>query len=59
MTVALPGLFSYFFFVYSTDLPKVVTPVLFLLFIALWFTLRGDLFNALPCVILFLCFQSF
>ena len=24
--------------------------------VALWFILRGDLFNVLPCVILFLCF---
>ena len=39
--VALPGLFSY--------------P--FLLFVALWFILRGDLFYVLPCVILFLCFS--
>ena len=33
-------------------------PVLVLLCIALWFTLRGDLFYVLPCVILFLCFFS-
>ena len=25
--------------------------------VALWFTLRGDLFYVLPCVILFLCFS--
>ena len=31
--------------------------VLVLLFIALWFILRGDLFYVLPCVILFLCFS--
>ena len=30
-------------------------PVLVLLFVALWFILRGDLFYVLPCVILFLC----
>ena len=30
--------------VYSTDRSKVVVPVLVLLFIALWFILRGDLF---------------
>ena len=30
----------------------------FLLFVALWFILRGDLFYVLPCVILFLCFFS-
>ena len=29
----------------------------FLLFFALWFSLRGDLFYVLPCVILFLCFS--
>ena len=28
-----------------------------LLFVALWFILRGDLFYVLPCVILFLCFS--
>ena len=32
--------------------------VLVLLFVALWFILRGYLFYAFPCVILFLCFQS-
>ena len=32
-------------------------PVLVLLFVALWFILRGDLFYVLPCVILFLCFS--
>ena len=31
--------------------------VLGLLFVALWFILRGDLFYVLPCVILFLCFS--
>ena len=31
----------------------------FLLFVALWFIQRGDLFYVLPRVILFLCFQSF
>ena len=67
--VALPGLFSYlfcdcgtpwtfsYFFVYSTDRPKAVVPVLVLLFVALWFILQGDLFYLLPCVILFLCFS--
>ena len=43
--------------VYSTDRSKAVTPVLVLLFVALWFILRGDLFYVLPCVILFLCFS--
>ena len=51
--VALPGLFSYFF--YSTDRSKAVLPVLVLLFVALLFIPRGDLFYVLPCVILFLC----
>ena len=35
--------------VYSTDRSKAVVPVL--LFVALWFILRGDLFYVLPCVI--------
>ena len=34
-----------------------VVPLLVLLFVALWFVLRGDLFYVLPCVILFLCFS--
>ena len=40
--------------VYSTDRSKAV---LVLLFVALWFILRGDLFYVLPCVILFLYFS--
>ena len=44
-------------FVYPTDRSKAVVPVLILLFVALWFILRGDLFYVLPCVILFLCFS--
>ena len=40
--------------VYFTDHYKAVVPVLVLLFVALWFILRGDLFYVLPCVILFL-----
>ena len=36
--------------VYSTDRSKAVVPVLVLLFVALWFILRGDLFYVLPCV---------
>ena len=55
MIVALPGLFSYFF--YSTDRSKAVIPVLVILFVALWFILRGDLLYVFPCVILFLCFS--
>ena len=43
--------------VYSTDRSKARVPVLVLLFVALWFILRGDLFYVLPCVILFLCFS--
>ena len=42
--------------VYSTDRSKAVVRMLVLLFVALWFILRGDLFYALPCVILILCF---
>ena len=33
--------------VYSTDRSKAVVPVLVLLFVALWFILRGDLFYIL------------
>ena len=33
--------------------------VLVLLFVALWFILRGDLLYVFPCVILFLCFCPF
>ena len=40
----------------STDRSKAVVPVLVLLFVALWFILRGDLLYGFPCVILFLCF---
>ena len=43
--------------VYSTDRSKAVIPVLFFLFVALWFILRGDLLYVLPCVTLFLCFS--
>ena len=41
--------------VYSTDRSKAVVSVLVLLFVALWFILRGDLLYIFPCVILFLC----
>ena len=34
-----------------------MAPVLVLLFVALWFILRGDLLCVFPCVILFLCFS--
>ena len=43
----------------STDRSKAVVLVLVLLFVALWFILRGDLLYVLPCVILFLCFSVF
>ena len=43
--------------VYSIDRSKAVVPVLALVFVALCFILRGDLFYVLPCVILFLCFS--
>ena len=43
--------------VYSTDRSKAVVPVLVLLFVILWFILRGGLFYVLPCFILFLCFS--
>ena len=32
--------------------------MLVLLFVALWFILRSDLFYLLPCVILFFCFSA-
>ena len=38
----------------STDHFKAMVPVLVLLFVALWFSLRSDLFYVVPCVILFL-----
>ena len=44
--------------VYSTDHSKAVVPVLVLLFVALWFILRGDLWYVLPCVIFFLYFSA-
>ena len=43
--------------VYSTVRSKAVVPVLVLLFVALWFILRGDLLYVFPCVILFLYFS--
>ena len=41
----------------STDHSKVVVPVSVLLFVTLWFILRGGLLYVFPCVILFLCFS--
>ena len=43
--------------VWSTDRSKAVLLVLVLLFVALWFILRGDLLYVFLCVILFLCFS--
>ena len=43
----------------STDRSKAVVQVLVLLFVALWFILRGDLLYVFPCVILFLFFSPF
>ena len=43
--------------VYSTDRSKTVVPVLVLLFVPLWFILRGDMFYVLFCFFLFLCFS--
>ena len=47
-----------FIYVSFTDRSKAVVPVLVLLFVALWFILRGDLLYVFPCVILFLCFSA-
>ena len=41
----------------STYRSKAVVTVLVLLFVALWFILRGDLLYVFPCVVLFLCFS--
>ena len=41
----------------STDRSKAVVSVLVLLFVALWFILRGYFLYVFPCVILFLCFS--
>ena len=44
----------------STDRSKAVVPVLVLLFVALWFILRGVLLYVFPCVSFCSCvFQSF
>ena len=40
-------------------IPPMVVPVLVLLFVALWFILRGDLFYVLPYGICSCVFQSF
>ena len=45
--------------VYSTDRSKAVVPVLVLLFVALWFILRRDLFYVLHCTLYyFVLFSS-
>ena len=44
--------------VYFAVRSKAAVPVLVLLFVALWFILRGDMFYILPCVILFSCVFS-
>ena len=43
--------------VYSSDRSKAVIPVLVLLFVALWFILRGDLFYVLPCYFVLVFFS--
>ena len=37
--------------VYSTDRSKAMVPVCVLIFVALWFILRGELLYVFPCVI--------
>ena len=44
-------------FIFGWNFIKAGVPVLVLLFVALWFILRGDLLYVFPCVILFLCFS--
>ena len=44
--------------IYSTNRSKAEVPVLVLLFVAVWFILRGDLFSVLLCVILLLYIYS-
>ena len=45
--------------VYYTDRSKAVIPVLVLLFVALWFILRGDLFDVYLVSFCSCVFQSF
>ena len=45
--------------VYFIDGSKVVVLVLVLLFVALWFILRGDLFYVLSCVFVLVFFSPF
>ena len=43
----------------STDRSKAVVPVLVLLFVALWFILRGDLLYVIPCHFVLVFFSPF
>ena len=43
----------------STDRSKAVVPVLVLLFVALWFILRGDLLYVFPCHFVLVFFSPF
>ena len=45
--------------VYSSDRSKAVVPVLVLLFVALWFILRGDLLYVFPCHFVLVFFSPF
>ena len=45
--------------IYSTDRSKALVPVLVLLFVALWFILRGDLLNVFPCHFVLVFFSPF
>ena len=45
--------------VYTTDRSKAAVPVLVLLFVALWFILRGDLFYVLLCYFILVFFSPF
>ena len=45
--------------VYFTDRSKAVVPVLVLLFVALWFILRGDLFCITLCYFVLVFFSPF
>ena len=45
--------------VYSTDRSKAVVPVLILLFVALWFIRRGDLFYLTLCYFVLVFFSPF
>ena len=53
-TIAIPILLLTIVFLLT-----YMVPVLVLLFVALWFILRGDLLYVFPCVIWSCVFQSF